>query len=378
MNGSDRKPRAFFLYRDSPLRREALGRPVGAAQRYSLYGLDEIAEGGFDVHHNLEPGGMARAWPRIGGATLDRAVRLAGGYSGDFGSVLASRRVLNHADVVFSTVDTVGIPLVLLARARLVRAPIVYAAIGLRERVEHLEPRAAEVYRNAYRRLRAIVAYGWGEVEALRSWLGEHGPPVHFVPFGVDTEAFRPAPEALPDVDIVSVGADPRRDFRLLLALAEGRPRWSFRIVASRDHAGVLARTPPNVHVEFDLPFDEARARLTAAKVVVLPVRDNSYSGATTVLLQAMASAKPVVVTRTAAIARGYHLEDGLNCRLVPPGAFAALEHAASDLLGDAERAALVGARARATVERHLSWQRYTGAIRELLLAACDTTTVPA
>jgi len=107
-------------------------------------------------------------------------------------------------------------------------------------------------------------------------------------------------------------------------------------------------------------------------------VRDNSYSGATTVLLQAMASAKPVVVSRTAAIARGYHLEDGLNCRLVPPGAPAALEHAVSDLLGDPERAAAVGERARETVERHLDWRRYTDAIRNLLVEACGRTTVPA
>ncbi len=60
---------------------------------------------------------------------------------------------------------------------------------------------------------------------------------------------------------------------------------------------------------------------MSRARVVALPVRDNSYSGATTVLLQAMAMAKPVVVSRTAAIADGYDLEDGVNCRLVEPGA---------------------------------------------------------
>ena len=60
--------------------------------------------------------------------------------------------------------------------------------------------------------------------------------------------------------------------------------------------------------------------RLERGRVVALPVRDNSYSGATTVLLQAMALAKPVVVTRTSAIATGYELEDGENVRLVAPG----------------------------------------------------------
>jgi glycosyltransferase involved in cell wall biosynthesis len=340
--------------------------------------LDELAADGFDVHHNLEPAGEAGIRARVTGTAIDRAVRISGGYSGDFHNVLPSRRALNRADVVFSTVDTVGIPLVLLNRVHLVRAPIVYVAIGLPERIDRLGPRAARAYAKAYRRVHSILAYGAGEVDALRAWLGDSGPQVHFVPFGVDTDVFRPAPEAIPDTDVVSVGADPRRDFGLLVALAERRPDWSFRIVASRDHAASLARTPANVTVELDVPFDLACARLGTGRVVVLPVEDNSYSGATTTLLQAMATGKPVVVSRTAAIARGYHLDDGLNCRLVPPGAPAALEHAVSDLLRDPERATAVGARARETVERHLSWRRYTSTIRELLLSACGRSTVSA
>lgn len=110
----------------------------------------------------------------------------------------------------------------------------------------------------------------------------------------------------------------------------------------------------------------------------MLPVRDNTYSGATTVLLQAMAVGKPVVVSRTAAIERGYHLDDGVNCMLVKPGDGAALERAIAGLLADNERAAALGARARETVELHLTWQRYADSIRGLLLAACERSTVPA
>ena len=139
---------------------------------------------------------------------------------------------MNDADVVFSTVDTVGIPVTLLARRGLVRPPIVYAAIGLPERLEQLSARAERVYRDAYRRLHTIVAYGAGEVDVLRDWLGEGGPEVVFVPFGVDTEYFRPHPATPADADVVSIGADPRRDYALLLAVARSRPEWSFLVVA--------------------------------------------------------------------------------------------------------------------------------------------------
>ena len=367
-------PRAFVLYRDSSLRREALARPPGAPERYSLFGLDELAAHGFTVSHNLEH--RRARWPHVRAlaSILDRAVRAGGGYSGDFAGVVASRRDLARSDVVFSTVDTVGIPLVLLARAGVVRTPVVYAAIGLPERLEQLGASTRRFYRSAYRLVHSIVAYGWGEVDALRAWLGDDGPPVIFQPFGVDTNAFQPTPEAQPDCDVVSIGADPRRDYGLLLELARKRPEWSFRIVASRYNAQPLSAPPPNVQVETEVPFELAQARLAAGRVVVLPVQDNSYSGATTVLLQAMATAKPVVVSRTAAIARGYHLEDGLNCRLVEPGGLASLEHAVSSLLADDLAARMLGARARETVEQHLTWRRYTDAIADLLFAASGTT----
>ncbi len=374
-----RRPAVFFLYRDSELRREALSAAAAPGSRYSLYGLDEVRAAGFDVEHNLEPRFRPGRASRVTAKALNSALELGGGYGGDFASVLASRRALNRADVVFSTVDTVGIPATLLKRAGLVQPPIVYAAIGLPERLERLRTRAARrLFERAYRRLHTIVAYGRGEVDALREWIGPDGPDVVFVPFGVDATAFAPEPGRTPDVDVVSVGADPRRDLELLVSLARAHAEWSFRVVSTQDQSAALAGRPSNVDVELDLPFASVRERLASARVVVLPVRENSYSGATTVLLQAMALGKSVVVSRTAAISRGYHLEDGLNCRLVPPGDLGALEHAVAGLLANGENAAEIGARARRTVEEHLTWDRYAGAIVELLAAAAAPSTVRA
>jgi glycosyltransferase involved in cell wall biosynthesis len=365
-------PSAFFLYRRSALRAAALRSPPGTPSRYSLYGLDEAAAAGFSVAHNLErePGVLARG----SGAVLDRAVRAAGWYSGDFASVLASRSRLNRADVVFSTVDTLGIPLTLLARRGLVGPPIVYAAIGLPERLVLLRsPRARRAYLDAYRRLHTVVAYGWSEVEVLRDWLGPGGPRVEFVPFGVDTEHFAPRPDVQVDTDVVSIGTDPRRDRELFLALARAHPEWSFRLVLPSADATRLVGVPANVAVETNLPFELVADRLARARAVVLPVRDNSYSGATTVLLQGMAVGKPVVATRTAAIATGYRLEDGVNCLLVSPGSLAELDAAVERVLADDSVAAPLGEAGRETVLRHFAWARYTDEITGFLRDAVES-----
>jgi glycosyltransferase involved in cell wall biosynthesis len=268
---------------------------------------------------------------------------------------------------VVSTVDTVGIPLILLRAAHLVRAPLVYVSIGLPERLALLSPGMQERYAHALRRAHALVAYAESEAEELRRVAGPSGPRVVFIPFGVDERGFRPEAGVEPDVDVLSIGVDPRRDFELLLEVARRRPEWTFRIVTTAERARALGQPPPNVVVEADITLEHARERLASACVVALPVRNNSYSGATTTLLQAMALAKPVVVSRTAAIATGYGLKDDVNCRLVPPGDVDAFERALLETLTGADAVSLLGTRAREHVERSLSWKRYTNALWEVV-----------
>jgi glycosyltransferase involved in cell wall biosynthesis len=364
----------FYYFRDSIVRRRALESRPGSAERYALFGLDELTARGFVVGHNLERKGRPPRWAAAAGGALKRVLERAGGYGGDFATVLGSLRRANSADVVFSTVDTVGIPLMLLRRAGRLRPPLVYVAIGVPERLAQLRSeRMRGLYASALGSCASVVAYSRHEADELRSWLAGYGftPRVVFVPFGVDPAAFTPE-RAAPDVDVVSVGTDPHRDFALLLRVAARMPDAGFRIVTSREHRHDLASLPVNVAVETEIPFEEMRRRLVEARVVALPVRENSYSGATTVLLQAMALGKPIVVTRTNAIATGYGLVDGENCRLVAPGDDSGFERALAGVLRDEFHARALGASARATVERELSWERYVDRIEAVLVDAAQ------
>lgn len=353
-------PTVFFAFRDAPERRAVLDAP-DALDRYRLFGLDEVRAHGATVRHNLERERIP-TWARAASRVVNRLLYLAGGYGGDFASALGSLRIANQADVVFATADTVGIPLVLLKRVGLLRPPLVYISIGLPERL--VQVRRRRLYAGAFRRVAELVAYSEQEAEWLRR---ELALPVRFVPFGVDVTEFSPTLVQEEDVDVVSVGADPHRDFALLCAVARRLPELRFRIVAAPEHVRALGDVPANVAIETDVPLERVRERLAAGHVVALPVRRNSYSGATTVLLQAMALGKPVVVSRTDAIARGYELEDGVNCRFVPPEDGDALEQALLETLADSRT---LGLRARETVERHFTWERYTNALWEILSGA--------
>lgn len=373
-------PTVFFAFRDSPQRRQALAAPLGSPDRYLLFGLDQLAARGWSTRHNLEGAGKPPGWALAAGNLTKAALERAGGYGGDFGTVYASLRMANRTDVVFSTVDTVGIPLMLSKRAGLVRRPLVYVAIGLPERLQRLgSARVRRAYARALASSSAVIAYSAYEAEELRGWLARHGydARVEFIPFGVDEHVFQPD-ATVPAVDVVMVGADPHRDVGLLLAVAAETPGRTFRIVTTADRARTLTSVPPNVEVETDLPFDLMRRRLGEARVVALPVVDNTYSGATTVLLQAMALAKPVVVSRTRAVAEGYGLVDGENCRLVEPGAEGAFRSALDGVLRDDSHARALGVAARRTVEGNLTWERYVERVEAVLDEARRTSDAPA
>lgn len=363
----------FYAYRDSPQRRRALAAPLGAPERYLLFGLDQLAARGWSTRHDLERRGEPPAWSRVTGSAMKTLLERAGGYGGDFATVLASLREANRAEVILSTVDTVGIPLVLLAQARRVRPPLVYVAIGLPERLARLRSeRMRRRYARALGRTAAIAAYSEHEAGELRAFLASYGQStrVEFVPFGVDVDAFVPT-DAQPTDDVVMAGADPHRDVDLFVALAAEMPTVPFRLITTAERSRALGSLPANLELETDIPFDELKRRLEAARAVALPVLENSYSGATTVLLQAMALGKPIVVTRTKAIASGYGLVDRENCRLVEPGDGEEFGRALAGVLQDEEHARSLGARARRTAETDLTWERYVDRIEALL---CDAT----
>src|SRR5688572_16548369 len=95
----------FYAYRDSPQRRRALAAPLASPERYLLFGLDQLVERGWTARHDLERAGGPPGWARTSGALLKSALERAGGYGGDFATVLASLREANRASVVLSTVD---------------------------------------------------------------------------------------------------------------------------------------------------------------------------------------------------------------------------------------------------------------------------------
>jgi glycosyltransferase involved in cell wall biosynthesis len=337
---------------------------AGTAPTEFLFGGVELERAGHDVrHYEVEPGApVSRLARRLVDANAGRG-RLPPHLAA---AVLAGTRrllpALRSADVVVATTTGTAMALASWKRLGLLRTPLVGIVAGLLN-----DPWSALRRRTTLPLLRTmqLVLYGPGEAPGLERFaLGDR---VHVVPFGIDTAYWQPGDAADRD-DVVAIGNDGHRDWDTLLAAA---PEIGARVrIFTRQRAP--ASVPPNVTWERAdwytsvLTDAEVRDLYRGAAVVVVPTKDVPQPSGQSVTLQAMATGRPVVLTRTQGLWAPDELRDGDNLVLVPPGRPAELAAAVRRLLDDPARAATVGAAARASVVRDAGIERYADRVLEV------------
>lgn len=322
-------------------------------ERYLFYGLDSIVRCGWQVRDNIRnyrPPAFF-TWRALWFYRL--IIRAIGSYGGALEWVLPHRRSCASARLLFVYSDRLMFPVVNMRLIGLLpRIPTVYIAMGLPEKFEQFRNKSKlPIYLAEFGRLERIISLSKVQADVLKNKYGLGN--VEFMRDGVDTSYFMPV-KASQDVDVLSIGADPFRDFKTLLAAAAKLSSFSFRIITSRPIAATLNDLPANIEILIDRPMGEIRDYLSQCRLLALPVRDNTYSGATTVFLQAMSIGKAVIANPVGANKEGYPFIDGINCLMVRPGEPEALASAIHTLIENAGRRKAMGEEARRTSCREL------------------------
>jgi glycosyltransferase involved in cell wall biosynthesis len=188
---------------------------------------------------------------------------------------------------------------------------------------------------------------------------------------GVDLAAF-PAESAPagPPTTLLAVGRFvPKKGFAVLVeAMAMLPSRYRLRIVGdgalrAELTASIAAKgLGERIELAGRCTHDRLPAHYAAADVVVVPsVVDSAgdRDGLPNVVLEAMASARPVVASDVAAIATA--VRDGVTGVLVPAGDPAKLAGALTELIDDEPRRRRLGRAGRALVESDFDLHRCTG-----------------
>jgi glycosyltransferase involved in cell wall biosynthesis len=218
-------------------------------------------------------------------------------------------------------------------------------------------------YRWAYGAVDRLYYFSENQAPVLEEHLGRGAARARFVPFGVDHETFRPA-GAGDGGYVLVVGRDRGRDWRSVLAAVDGLDLPVKVCCRPQDLGG--ARVPPGVEILGYVDRDTYRRLLGRARVVAIATRPVVYPSGQSVLLEAMAMGRAVVVTATPAL-EGY-VDDGVTALAVPPGDAGALRRRIEEAAGDDALRRRLGAGGRAAVEDRFNARAMWAAVADDLL----------
>jgi glycosyltransferase involved in cell wall biosynthesis len=220
-------------------------------------------------------------------------------------------------------------------------------------------------FRAVGRRAIGILTNSSAEVHSMAARFGIPPARLRYVP--MHTNIARPQISTQADGYILAAGRT-LRDYATLLRAAAKIERPIHIVCGAGDVEGVAV--PAHVRICTEVPREEYLEELRRCSLVVLPLLRTERSTGQVVMLEAMATGKPVVATRTPGTLD--HIEHGRTGFLVEPGDDAALAAAVNDLLRDPARARSFAENALEHVRRAASFDTHAEAklhaIRDLWL----------
>jgi glycosyltransferase involved in cell wall biosynthesis len=192
---------------------------------------------------------------------------------------------------------------------------------------------------------------------------------VHVVNLGVDERYWQPRPPA-PDGYVLTVGRDLARDYATFVEAVGAVPRPAVLVAKHENLRGIAI--PDNVDVRLDIAPSAVRDLYAGAACVIVPIRAEGHrsgteNSGTIALLEAMATARPTIVTERRTLADYVRASD--TAVTVPAEDPAALRDAIVDVLADRDRGAALGASARRAVEDRFTSRSFAAGLAGVILS---------
>lgn len=325
------------------------------------YRMDYLEEHGLQLQWTdalFRPG-----WPESRAAA---AVRRAEALTAPFAQTAIMARTIASAPITLAMFESEANALAAARRAWPGRRSSVLAVVTcwLAQVLDGSGPARRAAYRWAYQSVDRLYYFSRNQGRVLEEQLGLDADRLRYLPFGVDDETFIPSLEEEGDYILV-VGRDSGRDWPTLFTALEGIDLPVKLCCRPRDIAGL--RVPATVDVLGYVDRTTYRHLLGRARVIALATKPLLYPSGQSVLLEAMAMARAVVVTGTPALTD--YVADGETALVVPPGDADALRVRLVEAARDDSLRAQVGRNARESVERSFSARAMWGTVANDLLA---------
>lgn len=350
----------------------------GRAPRDFFYGVMELQERGYDIMQVSSVGPYSE---RFGGfhSIIESAwCRLTDvGLRPHFVSEI--QELMHKAQVALSFTDGFSLTLGHYYRNISIGAPFLIGCFHGLSDLEFkapsmLRPLVTRIIRRALHRLDHVAFFGPADRQFAIGRYGLSPEKTSIILFGVDAGFWTPGEELSEDF-VFSVGQDPNRDFDTLVSAEVDVPirlHTALPVVVPSARTNVIMTR--GCYYRGTLTDMELRDLYRRSMAVVVPLKDVYQPTGYSVTLQAMACAKPVVLSRIRGLWAPELLSDGENCLLVEPGNPDALGKAITRLAADQELCRRLGKAARETVERHFSLAQSAASTEALIRRGLPAT----
>lgn len=265
-------------------------------------------------------------------------------------------------DVTLCYDERTGVPAALLApRSRY--APVV-TGIGWLTSPAEAQPTLRRLAARALGRAATV----WTQCSAMVPVLTEAWDlprPARFVPLGIDTEFYAEQPWDEAGPTVVSAGEDRFRDHDLLVEAVR-----SVHVDLPDVRLELATALPVTLEPELGTLYTERmdgrmRDLYRRSSVVAVALKPTSTGSGLTVVLEAMASGRPIVVTDNPGVPD--YVEHGVTGLLVPPGDPLAFADALASLLTDPARCRRMGEAAGLRAREQFTSAAMSAHLAELL-----------
>ena len=219
----------------------------------------------------------------------------------DLPNALRNLRGLRRADVIWTVIEWEWLAASFLQHVGLLqKKPIVGNSVFLGEDYSHFVRVRKHLWPKLMSRNIYLTMHSRRAIDAIARVLPSKA--FHFLPFGISTRSFPVIAPAIRErtgqpIHIYSIGDDPRRDWKTMLAAFGGDPRFRIRLACRREPEE-LNKPYNNTDLFLNPSVEDQRAFFDWADFVVVPMKNNVYSGIT-VICEAIARGKPVISSRT-------------------------------------------------------------------------------
>jgi len=274
----------------------------------------------------------------------------------------------SKAEVVISTVDTLGLPLLVCKKLKLISGKVIFISQGLTNPFENSDiadwkkKYHCRLYKALLKDADVIVVLGDGAREAMIEYLSLPKEKIKVIQYGID-QNFWTTPVYIQNREsnyVLSVGSDPIRDYTTLLEALKGVP---LKIVSK----SLPKQQTDNLHIDFDYNDAELRALYQNASMVVIPLKDYSQPSGQSATLQAMACGVPVIITKTKGFWDPEVIEEFKHCIFVKPGDVRGLRKVVNELFENVELGKELANNARELVEKKYTSYLFAQRLLELV-----------